>query len=824
MTEHNAAGSLRAVLWTVFAGTAAVFAYGLAAERLFAQEIWTRTGLERLLAVSAGYVALAAFCFTWRQFFGPALAALGLCYAGVAAGPTAVAASLLFLLSCYALGDLLRSKPHHADSFDAALSFLTGAAVYIGLIGIAVHFPVNRPLFYFVLLGGPLLLNRPRVVAVLRRYLTPSDHPSRPVEYLLMSLTGFIVVLHLLAVLKPEVSADGLAMHLAVPAWVARHGYWNFDVTRFTWGVMPMGGEWCYTAGYLLGGEYAARLINFAMLLAGVAVLFELLRRYLPRRDAFLCVALFASTPLVQLVTGSLFVENVWMALLLAAFACTLRFRETWQASHLYLAALLAGAALATKLLAAVYILLVAIFLLHDLWVGIRSGKITRPARLLLVAVACLVVIGAQPYATAFIKSGNPVFPLLNAIFHSPYFDQTGESSDMRFREPLQWNTLYQLTFQTSKYLEGQAGAFGFQWLVFLPLAIMMLGARWPYAGWVALATSFVYTVTVFQGQANIRYLYPVMPLLSLAVGLVFARVQPGGPPLYRLLSFTAIVVVLLNIGFLPASGWYHKDLALWPLTGPARAAYIEGIAPVRTLVQFLNTHFPGQPVAFIETSDIAELDAESYVASWHDYLFARQLVGTHSAEDIHRVLKQAGIGLIISPLPGSSVPVPQVAMEEFLSRYVDPVAMAAGYQAARVRAMPLPRQTGTIVSAGDHDDAAGDIAYHGAWSHNHNFPETRNRTVTYSNVPGDRFTLRFQGTEIVWVHTRAANRGIAEIFLDGTKIAELDLCRKVTEWQAEARYTAPDPGPHEFEVRVSGRKNPASTGVFVDVDALTVR
>jgi len=742
----------------------------------------------------------------------------------VAAGPTAVAAGLLFVLSCYALGDLLRSKPHQGCSFDAALSFLTGAAVYIGLIGIATHFPVNRPLFYFVLLGGPLLLNRPRVVAALRRCLTPSYHPSHPAEYLLVSLIGFIIVLHLLAVLKPEVSADGLAMHLAVPAWVARHGYWNFDVTRFTWGVMPMGGEWCYTAGYLLGGEYAARLINFAMLLAGIAILFALLRQHLPRRDAFLCVALFASTPLVQLVTGSLFVENVWMALLLAAFACMLRFRETWQASHLYLAALLAGAALATKLLAAVYILPLSVFLLHNVWVGIRSGKITRAARILLIAMACLILIGVQPYATALIKTGNPVFPLSNTIFHSPYFDQTGESSDMRFREPFQWNTLYKLTFQTEKYLEGQAGAFGFQSLIFLPLAIVMLGARWPYAGWVALSTSFVYTAAVFQGQANIRYFYPVMPLLCLAIGLVFARVRQYGPRLYRLLSFTAMAVVLLNIGFLPASGWYHKDLALWPLTGPARAAYIEGIAPVRILVQFLNTHFPGQPVAFIGTSDIAELDAESYVASWHDYLFARQLAGAHSAEDIHRVLKQLGMGLVISPRPGGSTPVSQVAMEEFLSRYVDPVALAAGYQAARVRVMPLPRRTGTTVSAGDHDDAAGDIAYHGAWSHNDNFPETRNRTVTYSNVPGNRFTLRFQGGEIVWIHTRAANRGIAEIFLDGTKIAELDLYRHTTEWQAEARYTAPGPGPHEFEVRVSGRKNPASAGVFVDVDALTVR
>ena len=43
---------------------------------------------------------------------------------------------------------------------------------------------------------------------------------------------------------------------------------------RIFWSVMPMGADWCYTVVYMLGGEFAARLLNFAMLLLVEALLY----------------------------------------------------------------------------------------------------------------------------------------------------------------------------------------------------------------------------------------------------------------------------------------------------------------------------------------------------------------------------------------------------------------------------------------------------------------------------------------------------------------------------------------------------------------------
>ena len=103
-----------------------------------------------------------------------------------------------------------------------------------------------------------------------------------------------------------------------------------------------MGADWLYTLVYLPGGEMAARLLNFAMLAILGGLLVQL-------SESVLAVALFLSVPVVQLETGSLFVENTWAAFLAGAFAALIRFRETRQIRFAYLCAILAGAAMAVK-------------------------------------------------------------------------------------------------------------------------------------------------------------------------------------------------------------------------------------------------------------------------------------------------------------------------------------------------------------------------------------------------------------------------------------------------------------------------------------------
>src|SRR5664279_2892394 len=149
--------------------------------------------------------------------------------------------------------------------------------------------------------------------------------------------------------LKPESSADGLSMHLAVPANIAANHILTFDPGRFLWAVMPMGADFSWSIVYLLGGEMAARLLNFTLLLVLLGLLHAAVRRSVSPGVAWLLVALFAATPMVQLVTGSLFVENLLTSFLLGMMTAIWLFAESADRRYLYLAAALGGTALATK-------------------------------------------------------------------------------------------------------------------------------------------------------------------------------------------------------------------------------------------------------------------------------------------------------------------------------------------------------------------------------------------------------------------------------------------------------------------------------------------
>lgn len=109
-------------------------------------------------------------------------------------------------------------------------------------------------------------------------------------------------------------------------------------------------------------GASLPRLLNFAMLLVLEALLFCAVRRSVPRSAAFLLLALFASTPMVQLVTGSLFVENLLAALVLGAMTAVWRFGEAGEKKFLYVAAALAGSAMAIKVGALVFAVFILFF------------------------------------------------------------------------------------------------------------------------------------------------------------------------------------------------------------------------------------------------------------------------------------------------------------------------------------------------------------------------------------------------------------------------------------------------------------------------------
>lgn len=770
----------RALALAALAALALCAVYGFVHERLFFQELWSAEGVPRFLGYSVAFWAVAGL-ISWRRpaWLGPAAIAFVFFYSTWWCwrffNPLAPLAALYVLGSSYFVGRRV------ASGLDRAIAVLIGLAAWIFVISIAVHFPVNNRFTYAAAFAIPYFFAR------------PGDWEWRVPWPRSTTIPLYIVLAHWLVALKPEVSSDGMAMHLAIPTMVARHARFAFDFRQYSWALMPKGGDWAFTAAYLLGGEAAARLLNFALLAVIVALVYRTSRKWASPLGASIAAALFASTPLVQLVTGSLFVENVWAALILGAALTLAQGELLW-------AGLLLGAAFSVKIGTSAYLapaLAVAIYQVRGRW---------RPAA---PAALALVVFAAPPYWNSWRLSRNPMYPFANHLFQSPYFEQSASLEDVRYQKRLDWKAGYDAAFRSGEYFEGQSGSVGFQYfLLTLPLLIL-LDRRGPRA--IVLMGACGALIT-FATLPNVRYLYPALPLLAIGFGWLFSRLS--------FLSGASVALIALNLWFLPASGWYHKDFALF--TKAQFDDYLEYSAPQRKLVELLNRTAPGEPVAFIHGGVIAGLDARGYADTWHTYKFWKRMIESKDPRQIAALFRELGIHYLITPIP---VMTEYPVIERFVAEWTAPGGATNGRYALRIlRDQPAakPRDT-SPVPPGKYEDVDPKIEYTGAWMHDPQFKQASGASITYSNQPGDSLRFFFSGRSLTYVYTRARNRGTAEVWIDGQLKSRLDLFSPDTQWQSQTVFNGLEPGPHTLEVRVSGQRNRASVDSFVDVDRFIV-
>jgi hypothetical protein len=92
---------------------------------------------------------------------------------------------------------------------------------------------------------------------------------------------------------------------------------------------------------------------------------------------------------------------------------------------------------------------------------------------------------------------------------------------------------------------------------------------------------------------------------------------------------------------------------------------------------------------------------------------------------------------------------------------------------------------------------------------------------VKKSTTTGASATYSFTGTGVAFVSTLGASRGKAEIWLDGTKVAIVDLYSASSRparvvWASGVLTNA----AHTLQVKVTGTKNAAASNVRVDADA----
>ena len=113
-----------------------------------------------------------------------------------------------------------------------------------------------------------------------------------------------------------------------------------------------------------------------------------------------------------------------------------------------------------------------------------------------------------------------------------------------------------------------------------------------------------------------------------------------------------------------------------------------------------------------------------------------------------------------------------------------------------------------------------------GTWIASTN-PVYTESTYAYSRWAGTACEVAFTGTRVAWIGPRASTYGIADVYIDGVKVATVDTYRtnrapqgwREIVWESATLA----PSTHTLSIRPTGAKNPAATAANVVVDAIDV-
>jgi hypothetical protein len=531
---------------------------------------------------------------------------------------------------------------------------------------------------------------------------------------------------------------------------------------------------------------------------------------------------------MVQLVTGELFVENLVAAMVLGMMTAIWRFGENGGKRFLYLAAVLAGTAIATKVGGMAFLAVVIPF---AVWEARRHRKSVAVCA---VALLLLLLAALPTYGIAWHKTGNPVFPFMNQKFPSPLLDREADISFDQYRKPLSWRLPFDLTFHTNQTWEGQDGSFGFQYLLLAPLAVvaLLVVRRRPAVSGALVALGAA--IVVMRSEPNARYIYAALPLLSVPFAALLGWLDGHQRWLARVLICYVIACTALNAYFLPSSSYYHKDLSIRsPLSRAERERYMAYTAPVRLVIGYLNRAHPRATVLLTSGSDIAGLTGEVYENHWHQFTTLDQIRKTPDMAGMLKLVEGWGVRYFIAPKPAAGEDAGPPALRELLDTCTTPEYEAGGFYVARLEPNCGARVEGAaardasrpeiVVPPGYYDDFDPAIRYRGNWTNSDKFDGPFLHTITFSEMPGAEAAFAFAGNALVYTYSKAPNRGLAAITIDGISKGTIDQYSPTVEWQNSSTFCCLGPGKHLLVIRVAGQKSAGSTGQFVDLDGFRV-
>ncbi|MBT5048661.1 MAG: hypothetical protein HOM58_09155 [Rhodospirillaceae bacterium] len=507
---------------------------------------------------------------------------------------TAIGTVFLLLAACTGIGAAILRLLGIARDLDIVNRVAWSFSLGLGLLGWLIFFPAAAgKLSFFVLLGICLVGVGSLVFFDRSSFTRQATTKLDGVSLLIIAALILVMLVDIFEGLSPPADADTLAYHFTLPKRHLSAGELVF-VPRAIDGAPPQLIHMTYVAALGIGGERALTLWTMLSGWMTGLLLFGLCRRYLAVNWSLAIVLLYLSTPAILQTGGAGHIEpRIAQFVLLGAVAAGIAVHQNG-INYCILSGLCAGFFVGAKYTGLLFA------------VACVMGLLVARNRFKLFPIFCLTVLlaGFQWYFWVWIKTGDPLFPMLFNVLgvsdpalwseaQNAMFEEWRSVGERHFPITPWWFFFYPLyaTFVDSTLIESGRTGLGLIAFLALPFAAFWLLSGWRrdlrnplcVAGLIVVA---FYALWFFSGSPQrVRHLLPLFPLILLGLFVAAVRGAESAAAIKPL-----VAACILCIGFQSAGqAFYGWNYMRYVFSDESREQFLKRNVSAFGLVPWIN-------------------------------------------------------------------------------------------------------------------------------------------------------------------------------------------------------------------------------------------
>lgn len=416
--------------------------------------------------------------------------------------------------------------------------------------------------------------------------------------------------------LTPVIDRDALIHHLAIPKlWLKNGGF--YEIKWAIYSYYPMNLDLLYLIPLYFNKDFLAKFIHMGFGIGTALLIYCYLRNKLSRMAGLLGIFVFLSTPMVVRLSTEAYVDLGLVFFTTASILTFILYRDGdyKDLKWLIISSVAMGLALGTK-----YNALIAWFFLSLAVVFIYS----RDTRKQWNAVKCGLIfflVSLLIFSPWLIKNsiltGNPLYPLFQGFFNAggaPTQDGTYAIVSgnkymgiFQMRETMYGESFWETLLIPIRYFfQGQDNSYRYFDGVLNPVLIILL----PFA---FLNKTFLYDkilfvcfsvffllIASFLDQTRIRYIFTVVPVLSILSVMGFMNIlswalrRPHRLKYAWTVAVLSVFIAVMSLNIIYIKDYYHKISPMNYILGKeSKDDFISRHVSSYPAIKYINTFTP---------------------------------------------------------------------------------------------------------------------------------------------------------------------------------------------------------------------------------------